>query len=319
MRALAKYVLGASVKLVVSAFAVSVVIFLVTTALGDTARAVLGRDVDEEQLAAFRRLHGLDRPLLIQYGTWVANFGRGDWGISYASGDPVVVTVVPRLKRSLVLAAAGFLLTVVFGLAIGLVSGQRAGTRADAVVSVVTLIVASLPEFLTSLLLMVVFAARLRWFPVDSTAVAFASSARDMLRAYALPALSVALILGPYVVRLTRANTREVVAEPFIRAAVLRGVGWMSLTFRHLLPNVAPPVVHTMALLLAGLLTGVVSVEAVFGFPGMGQLLVHAVSVRDLPVVQAITFIVGVSLVLLNLVADGIVLLLTPRLRTRHR
>jgi peptide/nickel transport system permease protein len=128
--------------------------------------------------------------------------------------------------------------------------------------------------------------------------------------------LAIALANAPYLIRMTRANTRDVVAEPYMRAAVLRGLRPLSLTFRHLLPNAAPPVVNSTAILLGSLVGGVVAIEAVFAFPGIGQLLVSAVQIRDIAVVQAVALIVGAAFVTVNAIADLAVVLLTPRLRT---
>jgi peptide/nickel transport system permease protein len=131
-----------------------------------------------------------------------------------------------------------------------------------------------------------------------------------------LPTITLAILIIPYILRLTRANTREVVSEPYVRSAVLRGVSGRSLTTRHILPNAAPPVVNALALQFVGSIGGVVVTEAVFGFPGIGQLLVESVGTRDIPMVQAIALVIGAFFVVVNLLADVVVLLITPRLRT---
>jgi peptide/nickel transport system permease protein len=149
-------------------------------------------------------------------------------------------------------------------------------------------VLAALPEFVIGVAILLLVAVRLEWLPVDSTSVSLVGvPVAEKAKAFALPALAIALANAPYLIRMTRANTRDVVAEPYMRAAVLRGLRPVSLTFRHLLPNAAPPVVNSTAILLGSLVGGVVAIEAVFAFPGIGQLLVSAVQIRDIAVVQA--------------------------------
>jgi peptide/nickel transport system permease protein len=157
---------------------------------------------------------------------------------------------------------------------------------------------------------------KLRLLPVNSTTAGFSDTPWGDFSSYILPAITIALTIIPYVTRLTRANAREVNSEPYVRAAILRGVPGGRLTFLHVLPNAAPPVVNALALQFAGSIGGVVVTETVFGFPGIGQLLVQAVGDRDLPVVQAITMIIGAVYVIVNTVADQGVRALTPRLRS---
>src|SRR5262249_50914335 len=149
-----------------------------------------------------------------------------------------------------------------------------------------------LPEFVIGLLLVFLLAVKIRLFPVNSTLAGFADTPWGSLSAYVLPAVTVSLTIIPYITRLARANARDVNAEPYIRAAILRGVKGSRLTYLHILPNAAPPVFNALALQFAGSIGGVVVTETVFGFPGIGQLLVQAVGTRDLPVVQAITMII---------------------------
>jgi peptide/nickel transport system permease protein len=309
--------LGLILKTVVSLFAVSVVVFAFTAAIpGDPARAALEKSATPAQLEAFDQAHGIDQPVVVRYERWVTGFVHGDWGRSYASNLPVQTNIRPRLARTLVLAFSGWLLAALIAVPLGLYSGKRAGKRSDLGVSLVALTVGALPEFVVGLLLALIFAGWLGWLPVDSSAVGLASQPWEAAKAYVLPACAIAILIIPYILRLTRANTREVISEPYVRSAVLRGVSGPSLTLRHILPNAAPPVVNALALQFVGSIGGVVVTEAVFGFPGIGQLLVESVGTRDIPTVQAIALIIGAFFVVVNLLADAIVLLLTPRLRT---
>jgi peptide/nickel transport system permease protein len=304
-------------KLVLSLLIISLLVFLLTAAIpGDPARAVLGKAATPAQLAAFRVQHGLNAPLYLQYWHFISNLAQGKLGTSFASGQPVTSVIGARFLRTFWLVLLAWLIAAVVAVPGGIWTGRRAGGLADAASSAVVLTVAALPEFVIGLLVVFVVAVKLHLLPVNSTTAGFSESPWGDLSSYVLPAVTIALTIIPYVTRLTRANAREVNSEPYIRAAILRGVPGSRLTFLHVLPNAAPPVVNALALQFAGSIGGVVVTETVFGFPGIGQLLVQAVGDRDLPVVQAITMIIGAVYVIVNTVADLGVRALTPRLRS---
>ena len=196
---------------------------------------------------------------------------------------PVTSLVIARLTRTLFLVLFGWTIAAVVSLTVGLASARRSGRRSDSIVSVTTLIVSATPEFMIGLLLIFIIGFHLRWLPVDSSAAGFYDVPWPALSSYVLPSIAVSLTIAPYITRLTRANAREVISEPYIRAALLRGVVGARLTVRHVLPNAAPPVVNALALQFAGSIGGVVVTETVFGFPGIGQLLVQSVSERTFP------------------------------------
>jgi len=312
----AREIARTALKLAVSLVAVSILVFVLTVAIpGDPARAVLGKAATPAQLSAFDAEHGFDHPLWLQYADYVSNLLRGNLGTSYASSVSVASLVLPRLCRTLFLVLFGWTIAAVLSLSVGLASGRRAGRAFDSVVSVVTLVVSATPEFMIGLLLAFVIGYHLGWLPTDSSSAGFYDVPWPALSSYVLPSIAVALTISPYVTRLARANAREVMGEPYIRAALLRGVGGARLTARHVLPNASPPVVNALALQFAGSIGGVVVTETVFGFPGIGQLLVQAVGERDLAVVQAIALIIGGAYVVINVLADAVVRLVTPRLR----
>lgn len=305
-------------KLVLSLLAVSLLVFLLTSAIpGDPARALLGKEATTEQIAAFHQLHGLDRSVPAQYVAWLGDFVTGDWGRSYASGTPVRELIEPRLSRTLVLVFAGWLLAALIAVPIGLAAATRSGSRFDLAGSGLTLLVGALPEFVIGILLVLVFGVWLDWLPVESSAVGLAANPLEAWRSYLLPAVAVALTIVPYILRLTRANGREVISEPYVRAAVLRGLPRRTVTSRHILPNAAPPVVNALGIQLVASIGGVVVTETVFGLPGIGELLVQSVGTRDVPVVQAIALVIGAAFVLVNILSDAIVTLLTPKLRSQ--
>jgi peptide/nickel transport system permease protein len=305
-------------KLAVSLAMISLVVFLLTAAVSNPARDILGMYALPSQVAAFNRAHGLDAPLLARYWHWLGGIFHGNWGTSYESNGPVWSLIAPALEHSLVLIAVSWVLAVAVAVPLGLFAGVRLRGRKDTVLSVATVTLAALPEFTVALILIIVVAVELRWLPVDSTALdgrgLFSSPS-----AYVLPAVTIALAIIPYIVRLTRANAREVVSEPFVRSAVLRGIGEPSLTFRYVLPNAAPPVINAVGLQLAGLIGGVVVAESVFGFPGVGALLVQAAGSRDLPLVEALVLLIGFGFVVVNVAADLVVRAVTPKLRDLAR
>jgi peptide/nickel transport system permease protein len=314
-RGLAEY-LRLAVRLVLSLLAVSVLVFLLTIAVpGDPARAALGKAATSAQLKAFDAAHGLDAPLYEQFGRFLLHLVQGQLGTSYASGQSVAVAIGARFERTFFLVLIAWLIAALISIPVGMWSGRRAGSAADSVLSGTTLGLAALPEFVIGLLLVFIVGVKLGWLPVNSTAAGYATTPWGDFSSYLLPAIAIAFTIIPYITRLTRANAREVDSEPYIRAAILRGVHGPRLTFLHVLPNAAPPVLSALALQFAGSIGGVVVTETVFGFPGIGQLLVQAVGSRDLPVVQAITIIIGAVYVLVNTLADAGVRALTPRLR----
>jgi peptide/nickel transport system permease protein len=307
-------------KLVGSLLVISLLVFLLTVGIpGDPARAVLGKAATPSELVAFRAAHGLNHPLWLQYWDYLRQLLHGNLGTSYAAPVPVTSLVTDRLVRTMFLVLFGWTLAAVVSVTVGLATARRAGRWSDSVVSVATLVASASPEFMTGLLLIFVFGFHLGWLPVDSSEAGFYNTPWPALSSYVLPSIAIAFTIAPYVTRLTRANARDVISEPYIRAALLRGVGSARLTGRHVLPNAAPPVVNALALQFAGSIGGVVVTETVFGFPGVGQLLVQSVGERDLPVVQAIALIIGGAYVLTNVVADAVVRLVTPRLRAAQR
>lgn len=306
-------------KVLLSLVVISIVVFCLTAAIpGDPARAVLGKAATPAQLAAFNAEHGLNAPLYLQYWHFITNLVRGNLGTSFASGQPVTTVIGARFLRTFWLVLFAWIIAAAVAVPGGIWTGRRAGGLIDSVSSGVVLTVAALPEFVIGLLAVFIVAVKLHVLPVNSTAAGFADSpwSADDFSSYVLPAVTIALTIIPYVTRLARANAREVNSEPYIRAAILRGVPGSRLTFLHVLPNAAPPVVNALALQFAGSIGGVVVTETVFGFPGIGQLLVQAVGDRDIPVVQAITMIIGTVYVIVNALADYGVRALTPRLRS---
>jgi peptide/nickel transport system permease protein len=311
----ARHLGGTLALALVTLFLISVVTFLATNAApADPARLALGRAATGEQLELYRRQQHLDDPVVERYGRWLADFVRGDWGTSVVNRRDVRDEVGPRVVRTIIVGLAGMAIAIPLAFAVGVYTGQRSGSKTDVGVSVVSLFLNSLPEFVIGLLLLLALAVKARWLPVESSDALFGDGA-DRAKAYALPILTLAVVMCPYLIRMVRVNVRDTVEQPYVRSAVLRGLPGRLVTHRHVLPNASLPVVSVVALNMAELIGGLVVIEAVFAFPGIGQLLVESVLGADIPTVQAIALIIGVGFVALNFLADGMLLLLDPRLR----
>lgn len=300
-------------------FLVSLITFLATSLSGtDAARAALGRLVTEEQIELFRQQQGLGEPIVKRYFIWLSHALQGNWGISLQSKMPVADLVLPRAARSLLLALSALAFAVPIAFCLGALAALKPGGKLDAVISNVTLLIIGLPEFVIGLGLLYFFAVWLKLLPPNSTAAGAADLAAG-LKAYLLPMLTLTLLLIPYILRMVRSAFREVMAAPYVQAAIARGVPTPRLLTRHVLPNTLGPVINVVALSLAEVLAGVVVVETVFGFPGLGQLTVFSVASVDYAVIQACVLISAVGFILINLAADALVILSNPRLRRAVR
>lgn len=293
-----------------------VTFFMTSVVPSDPARVALGKFASEEQLEAYREQQGLDRPVLERFGHWTSDIVKGDWGTSVLTRRDVTELVTPRVVRTLIMSFVAMLIAVPLAFAFGVYSGQRSGSPADFTISLVALLLNALPEFVVGLSLLVVFGVWAGVLPIESSAAGFAGG-WEAVKAYVLPTLTLAIVMTPYILRMVRANVRDTLPMPFVRSAVLRGVPRGRVVWRHVVPNASLPVVNVVALSLAELVGGVVVIETVFGFPGLGKLLVESVGSKDIPTVQAIAVVIGLGYVLLNFLADAVLITLDPRLRTR--
>ena len=312
---LRRYVLPRLVTLLV----LSAITFVATDALGiDAARKALGRNVTEEQLASFRQERGLDRPVLVRYGDWLSGFVRGDWGESAITGRPVRDEIAVRLGYTLLLSVAALALSIPLALLLGVYAAKRAHSARDLALSTGSVALAAMPIFVLGILLILLFGVYLEWLPVASTALSFGTPV-EKAKAFVLPAVTLALAIAPHVLRMTRAAFRETLAAPYAQSAVLRGLPPRQMTWHYLMPNAAAPIVNVIALNIMWLLGGVIIVEDVFAFPGLGQILLDNIRVGDLAGVQAIAMVTGVMFITITLVADLLVVFFNPRLRAELR
>jgi peptide/nickel transport system permease protein len=299
----------------ITLWAVSLLIFAATEILpGDVATAILGQSRTPEAVAAIRASLGLNRPAYIRYGDWLAHFVRGDIGKSLANQRDIAPEIRDRLGNTLFLAGVAACVSVPLSILLGLLAAIRQESVFDRVVNAVTLATISVPEFFIGYVLIIVFAVKLDWFP--SLAMISADMGFwDRLDAVALPAATLVLVVLAHMMRQTRASVLSILASPFIEMAVLKGIPKWRIVLQHALPNALAPIINVVALNLAYLIVGVVVVEVVFVYPGMGQLIVDSVSKRDVPVVQTCGLIFALTYVGLNMIADLLGILSNPRLR----
>ncbi len=299
---------------VVSLLAVSVIIFSAVEMLpGDFASAILGQSATPEALANLRHELGLDLPAGERFVRWLGGVIQGDFGISL-SGRPVAEVVLPRMGHTLLLAglAAGLALPVAF--ALGVMAAARRGGWLDRVVNSSALALAAMPEFLTGYLLIYWLAVRAGWLP-PVAAIHDGMGAMEQARRLVLPVITLSLVVMAHVLRMTRAALGELMERPWMEMAGLKGLPRGYRVWRHALPNAWGPIANIFAFNIAWLISGVVVTEAVFVYPGAGQLMVDAVASRDIPVVQACALIFAAVYIGLNLLADLVALLTNPRLR----
>lgn len=293
---------------------VSVLIFMAVELLpGDVVEAILGQARTEATVAAFREQLGLDSPAYVRYFEWLTAIMQGDLGVSLATQKPISEVVLYRLWNTLFLAAYAAAIAVPVALLFGILAALYRNSIFDRTVNVTALVAISSPEFLAAYLLIYMFAVQLGWFPTLAS-VSSDMSLGERLYVLLLPAITLSLVTVAHMMRMTRASIINLMASPYIEMARLKGTKPSIIVLRHALPNAIAPIVNVIAINMAYLIVGVVVVEVVFVYPGLGQLLVDSVSNRDMPVVQIACLIFAVTYIVLNLLADICSILSNPRL-----
>ena len=300
---------------VLTLFVISLLIALGVELLpGDLAKALLGQMATPETVAALRRDLGLDQPLYVRYFDWIFNILQGDLGTSLANKRAVADVIGRRLGNTLFLAVATALVAVPLAVVLGIVAALYRESLFDKVITMSTLTTVSFPEFFVAYIVMAVLAVQWQLFP-SMSGLKTDMDLGEQLNAIALPALTLILVYVAQIMRMTRAAIINLLNSPFIETAQLKGISPARVIVYHALPNALSPIINVIVLNLAGLVVGVVVVEVVFVYPGLGQLMVDAVSKRDLPVVQASALIFAGTYVVLNLTADILSIIANPRLR----
>lgn len=293
----------------------SALIFAGTQILpGDVASAILGQNATPEALATLRESLGLNQPVLARYFAWLAGFVTGDLGTSLANQQPVAELLWPRFWNTMALAAFAAVVSVPIAILLGLVTAVKRGGIFDRVINIVALAFVSLPEYFLGLLLILFLSIRFNLLP--SLADTYEGMTfLEWIQATALPALTLVLVTVAQMMRMTRTAVLSVMDQAYVETAYLKGLRTKRVVTKHALPNAAAPIVNVVAFNIAYLITGVVLVEAVFNYNGLGRFMVDAVSKRDLPLVQAAALVFGAAYVILNIIADVAAIALNPRLR----
>jgi peptide/nickel transport system permease protein len=313
------YILRRLVLTVPVLFGVTVIVFLVIWLIpGDPATAILGTYATPENVAKLNHDLGLDRPLPVQYLIWLGNVLSGDFGRSYILHRPVIDEVLDRLFPTLLLAGTALVLSSVFGVLLGIIAAIRQNTWPDKLITVIVLVGISTPSFWLGILLIFWFAVGLTWLPVGGMRDLFGDGGLgDTARHLVLPAVTLAVVAGAVLVRLTRGNMLEVMRQDYIRTARAKGLSEWRVIYKHAFRNALVNVIPIIGLEAGFLLGGAVYVETVFQWPGIGRMLVSAISTRDILLVQGGVLIVATAYVFINLLTDIVQSILDPRIGQR--
>jgi peptide/nickel transport system permease protein len=294
---------------------VSIIVFVATSILpGDVAQIILGQSATPETLAALRAELGMDQPGYVRYFLWLGNMATGDLGISKAGGATIASLIGGRIGNTMMMTGLVALIAIPISIALGLWAAMHPGTWLDRIVTFGTLSLISVPEFFIATVLVLILAVELHWLP--STAyLSGDESILKLLRALAMPLITLVIVVSAQMIRMTRAGILNVMNSPYIEMAILKGVPRRRIILRHALFNAIGPIVNVIALNLAYLVSGVVIVETIFAYPGMAKLMIDGVQTRDLPLVQACAMIFCATYVVLIIFADVASILSNPRLR----
>ena len=300
----------------ITLFIVSLITFVGVEVLpGDACTTYLEREAYGPALDACIKRLGLDIPSYQRYLDWAANVIRGDFGYSLSGEMPINEVLGPRVKNSLVLASVSILIGIPLAIVLGIITALWRDKLPDIIISTITIFSMTIPEFISATLLILIVAIWLGWLPgiviIPSDATFY-----ELLSNIILPVVAISMIMTAHMARMVRSSVIQVMASDYVQMAILKGVPYWKMVFRHVLPNALLPAINVVALTIAWLLGGVVVTEVVFNYPGLGRLVIESISNRDLPVVQALAIILASIYVGINLIADLMTLMLNPRLKS---
>ncbi len=317
---MAKYLLRRLGFLIVTVVLTSMIVFVITQWLpGDVCRVILGREVGETVLEACRVKLGLNDPAPLRYIRWLVNFVQGNWGDSYSVQTAIKPFVLQRLRNSAMLGLVTLVISVPLGVLLGVIAALKENKWIDNAINVLSLSVVGLPEFVTGIVLIQFLSFGLRsmglpFLPANSSIEPHASFAQA-LPMLILPAITATLVLLAYIARLTRAGVIEELKKPYVRTAALKGLPYREVIFKHVLRNALLPTITVIAISIGWLISGIVVIENVFNYPGLGRLLIFAIDRRDLPLIQAVVMVTVLTLTSANLIADLLYAYLNPKIR----
>jgi len=297
-------------------FGVSVLVFAVLhLAPGDPAAIMLGAQATKEDVVRLHRDLGLDQPLVVQYVRWIGHVLQGDLGRSIPLGRAVLPEVLLRFKATLVLTAGALLIAILLGLSAGIVSAVKQYTWLDRISMGVAVTGVSLPVFWTGIMLIILFALQLRWFPSSGMSSPYGSGVADVLWHLVLPAVTLGTASAAALARLTRSSVLEIIRQDYVRSARAKGLAEHAVIARHVLKNAINPIITVLGLQVGFLLGGAILTETVFSWPGLGSMMVRAIQARDYPLVQGGVLLIATTFVLVNLAVDLLYAVFDPRIR----
>jgi peptide/nickel transport system permease protein len=310
---LARFLILRTGLALVTLLLVSMLVFATAHLLpGDLGRTILGPYATEEQVDALNDRLGADDPAPVRYASWLSRFVQGDWGTSAALRQPVRPLVLERLGNSLLLALYALVLAVPVAVTLGMLAARRRGRLLDAGVSATAVSLLAMPEFVVGTILSIVFAVQLGWFPVSADVP---DGALSLLHELTLPAAVLALVLFGSLARVARAATVTALDADYTRTATLKGLPARTVLGRHVLPNVLPPTIAAIGAHVGYLVGGIVVVETLFAYPGVGKLLVDSAAAHDLAPLEACVLVTAIAVMVANVAADVAASALDPRLR----
>ncbi|TMJ97567.1 MAG: ABC transporter permease [Actinobacteria bacterium] len=293
---------------------VSIMVFAVSQLLpGDVGRTILGPYATNAQVASLDHELGVDKPLLVRYKNWIVGFVQGDWGQSALLNQPVRPVVLHRLANSLMLGGFALVLIVPFSILMGVLAALHYGKTVDRLISVTGLSLIALPEFVAGVILLVLFAVKVQWFPVSSSVPK--ANPVDWFRQFLLPSIPLMLVLFGYISRMARAGTVDALLSNYTRTAVLKGLPRRTVIWRHVLRNALLPTISVVSVQVGYLVGGLVVIETLFNYPGIGKLTLDSAIGHDLQVLESTVLMIAVLYMVTNLVADVLYGILNPRVR----
>jgi len=297
-------------------FGVSVLVFAVLhLAPGDPAAIMLGAQSTKEDVERLRRDLGLDQPLVVQYLHWMGQVARGDLGRSIPLGRAVLPEVLLRFKATLLLTAGALVIAIFLGLVAGIVSAVKQYSWLDRMSMGVAVTGVSLPVFWTGIMLIIVFALQLRWFPSSGMSSPYGSGPADVLWHLVLPAVTLGTASAAALARLTRSSVLEIIRQDYVRSARAKGLAERAVIARHVLKNAVNPIITVLGVQVGFLLGGAILTETVFSWPGLGSMMVRAIQARDYPLVQGGVLLIATTFVVVNLIVDLLYAVFDPRIR----
>ncbi len=299
-------------------FLVSIIIFIAIEALpGDMATAYLGRDATPASLAAYREEFGINRPLVVRYAEWLFGMLQGDFGSSPLRAEPISQIIGYRFRNTLVLGLAAAVFGIPIAILLGIIAALTRDQKSDVILSSISMILMTLPEFVVGTFLIFIIAVRLKWLP-GVTLIPIDAPLKELLPNIILPVITMACIMVAHILRLIRTSLIDVMTSEYVIMAQLKGVPRWRVVLLHALPNAMLPTINIIALTIAWLLGGSVVIESIFNFPGLGTAILVGISSRDFMLVQGIAMVLAATYIGLNLIADLLGLVLNPKLRSQR-